>query len=528
MMTNILCIQHRISIWRTIMNSAVKLVMFKDFITNASLLVAAFFIIGQLYKTHPLTRQSSLIRKLAAGLSYGMLGILLMLFSIRVDADVIVDLRHIPIIVAAIQGGPVSAAVTAILISIGRIGMFNASFAALTASATMLLIALLSSLIAKGPMTIRSFLQHNVLALIAVSLVVSYNMYINGSSDRIISILSYHWIFSSLVGWLSMHVYLYIIRSHASNIRLRESEARYRKLIESSPDATFVLTNGRIAFTNEKALRLLHASVSKELLGRPLVQLVDVNEHDKAWSHLNATTDGTTGSELVQQKFIRLDGRTIDVELSVESIVYREQPSTLILARDITERISTEQKLKTALSKLQRLSELDGLTGLSNRRKLDEQLERECSKAQESAQPISMLMFDVDYFKRYNDFYGHLGGDEVLRTIASSAEKLLQEQGYMAFRYGGEEFAVVLPGVSPEETMQLAEALRQCIEELALPHAQSKISAHITVSIGAATTPPDAGLTPEQLIAQADKALYRAKAEGRNRVSLYSPELDGE
>ncbi|MDO3678767.1 sensor domain-containing diguanylate cyclase [Paenibacillus ehimensis] len=496
--------------------------MFKDFITNASLLVTSFFIIGQLFKDYRLRPSSSWKMKTALGVCFGLQGILLMIYSVRVNEFVIVDLRHIPTVVAAMQGGPVSAVVSAIIITFGRIGLFGPSHSSIVASILMLLIGITCGALAgrKG-LSLRRFLLLNTVAMIYVSAAVSLNLHMNALLQQLASILAYHWLISTVVGLLSLYAFLYIVRAHESTRQLQESEARYKRLITASPDATLVLSQDLIVFINEKGIRLLRAAARKELLGRSIYDFFHPDNRNTAWTHCQDIRSGKAQPELIEQKLVCLDDTEIIVELSVSPTVYKGSAALLVTLRDITGRKTTERQLQEALALLQKLSDLDGLTGIANRRKLDEHLAEAWSGCAASRSPLSVIMFDVDHFKAFNDSYGHLGGDEVLRTIASTANAVLLQQSHFIARYGGEEFACVLTEVGAEEAYEWAESIRMAVERLALPYKQSDASQYVTVSLGLATLVPDASAPPEQLIDLADKALYQAKAEGRNRTVCY-------
>ncbi len=191
-------------------------------------------------------------------------------------------------------------------------------------------------------------------------------------------------------------------------------------------------------------MKLLHAASPKDILNRPIVDFIHPSLLEKAYRDWQSIKAGTLKSDLIEQRFLRLDGTTVEVELSVSPIVYQEEGAYLITIRDITARKNTEKKLQDALGKLQKLSDLDGLTGIPNRRKLDEYLLQAWNEGAAGESTLAFFLFDVDYFKYYNDHYGHLGGDEVLRVIAAVASGLLHEHGHFVARYGGEEFAAVL------------------------------------------------------------------------------------
>ncbi len=176
------------------------------------------------------------------------------------------------------------------------------------------------------------------------------------------------------------------------------------------------------------------------------------------------------------------------------------------------------EELLLANKKLEKLATEDGLTGVHNRRSFDYLLDIECRRSARAKQPVSLLMIDIDYFKQYNDLYGHLSGDQCLRTIATILQITCARASEVAARYGGEEFSVILPNVNYLDAERLANKLRDLIQKQAIVHADSSVSPYVTVSIGVATAMPPYNLSPEKLLQHADKYLYNAKSAGRNCV----------
>ena len=177
-------------------------------------------------------------------------------------------------------------------------------------------------------------------------------------------------------------------------------------------------------------------------------------------------------------------------------------------------------ELEQANADLQTMAWKDGLTGLANRRAFDDTLERERKRARREDEPLSLIMLDVDYFKKFNDAYGHVAGDDCLRAVAKAVAGSAARCVDLAARYGGEEFAVILPGTDSAGAALVAEAMRQTVLALGIVHAGSPIGL-VTVSLGVATTSNgdyhDA--SPTQLLQRADALLYQSKTAGRNRVS---------
>lgn len=185
---------------------------------------------------------------------------------------------------------------------------------------------------------------------------------------------------------------------------------------------------------------------------------------------------------------------------------------------DISERKQTEQKLLDMQKKLEELSFKDGLTGVANRRMLDSVLEEEWHKARRNQQPVSILMIDIDFFKQYNDFYGHIQGDDSLKQVAATLSGAATRARDFFARYGGEEFVMVLPETDAQAAAKIAERCQQLIFKQQIPHAQSEASQILTISIGAGTIVPAHHEELRVFIDSVDRALYQAKLNGRNRI----------
>lgn len=179
-----------------------------------------------------------------------------------------------------------------------------------------------------------------------------------------------------------------------------------------------------------------------------------------------------------------------------------------------------KQQLETANQALQYLATYDSLTELKNRRCLNEYLDTEWRRLAREEAPLSLIMCDIDYFKLYNDTYGHQAGDECLRQVAGVLRSSLKRPADLVARYGGEEFVVVLPNTDIEGATRVAEFIRAEVQGLQIIHAKSAVSQYVTLSLGVAWCIPAPHKPPETLIAIADEYLYRAKNEGRDRVSV--------
>ncbi|QQE63642.1 diguanylate cyclase [Leptolyngbya sp. BL0902] len=172
---------------------------------------------------------------------------------------------------------------------------------------------------------------------------------------------------------------------------------------------------------------------------------------------------------------------------------------------------------------LEQLADTDGLTQIANRRSFDRRLDQEWARLAREQQPLSILLFDVDYFKRYNDTYGHQQGDRCLVAIAQAAQQVIGRSADFLARYGGEEFIIILPNTPRAGAMAVAEAVRQAVVALQLPHRTSPVASVVTLSIGVSSLVPTSEDTPFTPVHQADQALYQAKQAGRNRTQGWSP-----
>ncbi|RMF15274.1 MAG: diguanylate cyclase [Candidatus Dadabacteria bacterium] len=187
------------------------------------------------------------------------------------------------------------------------------------------------------------------------------------------------------------------------------------------------------------------------------------------------------------------------------------------LKQMLDQRRAMNRRLATANRKLEEMSHTDALTGVYNRRRLDQILETEWRRAMRNGYPLAVLMIDIDRFKHYNDALGHAEGDVCLRTVAQTLRDTLRRAGDVLARYGGEEFMVVLPGADQDAAMTMAEQMRARVEALAIPHPEG-VGPNVTITIGVAAHQPCKGDVLSDLLSAADEALYRGKADGRNTV----------
>ncbi len=259
-----------------------------------------------------------------------------------------------------------------------------------------------------------------------------------------------------------------------------------------------------------------------ELLSQGYRQARIVASSAELVDYMNQLVNRLQGeSEARQRKINGMGAAGLSVMLLVLifEFLFIFQPAARAISREA-------EQLAAANAELTRLSNVDGLTGVANRRLFDDFFVAEWQRAVRAKQSLTVIMADVDHFKLFNDTYGHQAGDECLRQVASALSGGIQRATDLVARYGGEEFAVILPDIDAGGAATVAERLRAAVEGLGIPHAASPVGPVVTISLGAATVRPDAGGMPLAVIAQADMALYRAKQQGRNRVVLEADRQD--
>jgi diguanylate cyclase (GGDEF)-like protein len=201
--------------------------------------------------------------------------------------------------------------------------------------------------------------------------------------------------------------------------------------------------------------------------------------------------------------------------LELGAVDYVTKPFYLPIAKA---RVNTQLRLRSKEELLERLANLDGLTEIPNRRSFDEYLDQEWRRAKRNETSLALILMDIDYFKKYNDNYGHGAGDTCLAQVAQALRGALYRAGDMVARYGGEEFVAVLPETNLEAAAAVAEKMRVAVAALSISHLFSEAGDIVSLSLGVADAVPAEGTSPEELLLAVDKNLYRAKESGRNRV----------
>ncbi|NOH80621.1 diguanylate cyclase [Vibrio sp. RE86] len=308
-----------------------------------------------------------------------------------------------------------------------------------------------------------------------------------------------------------------------TEVALAQRDTILQNILESSPDSIGIFNENMVyQACNLPFVAALGISSVDELIGKRLQDLLP----NETYSRLSETDNKV----LHEGKSLRYIDRVVSsngqfIWYDVVKSPFRDPASgtngVLIMARDVSERYLAEQKLEEANQELERLSFIDSLTQISNRRRFDEQLDTLWHVHTREKQPLTVMLCDIDYFKGYNDFYGHQRGDEALIKVAQVFKKVLPRSSDCVARYGGEEFAFILPNTTAEGAKKVAERIHQGIAELGLEHHVSEISERLTASIGLVALTPQPLDNSESIVALADSALYQAKANGRNQTCVH-------
>ena len=299
------------------------------------------------------------------------------------------------------------------------------------------------------------------------------------------------------------------------NRALSVSEAKFRGVVSQSLVGIVITENGKFGYSNAKFDQMFGYTADEVRLLGPS-DVVAEEDRPLVEENIRRQMSGEVDWVVYQFRGLRKNGAVIDVEIHASVMEIGGKRALISLLVDVTERVRAARALQVLQEKLREQSIHDELTGLYNRRYLDDMLGRELIAAKRADYPVSAIMADLDHFKKINDRYGHLAGDRVLRGFGDLMNGHSRGSD-MCCRYGGEEFLLVLPHMRQDLAVERAAALREALAAVQVPWQGLSIS--VTASFGVATFPSD-GTTADELIAAADGALYAAKATGRNRVNV--------
>ncbi len=295
---------------------------------------------------------------------------------------------------------------------------------------------------------------------------------------------------------------------------LLESEERYRRVVELSPDAIIVHSKGKIVFINHSGLQIIGAQKEEEMIGRNILDFVHPDYREVVMERAQKMYKAEVVSPLIEEKFIRLDGSIIDVEVAAAGFHFQNEPAVLVVVRDITERKKDENLIL-------HLAYHDSVTGLPNRILFHDRIELAMAQAKRYQQKLAVMFLDLDKFKHINDTLGHTVGDQLLKEIGSRLTNLLRKMDTIA-RMGGDEFMILLAEINNEnDVIEIVNKIMQSFQEV------FQINGHtinITTSIGVVLY-PEHGEDAETLIQNADIAMYHSKDLGRNRYCVFTEEL---
>ncbi|MFQ3617982.1 MAG: diguanylate cyclase [Cyanobacteriota bacterium] len=304
---------------------------------------------------------------------------------------------------------------------------------------------------------------------------------------------------------------------------LRQSEARFRAAFHhSAVGSSITALTGQILAVNAACCDLL-GYTEDELRSLTFQAVSHPEDLPTDLAMVQQLIDGEKNSFQIEKRYIRKDGEIIWALLSVSLVRDSQQNPLYLLAQmqNITRQKQAEELLIRANQELEALVNIDGLTQIANRRRFDQHLQQEWNRLLREQQFLSLILFDVDEFKRYNDCYGHQEGDDCLRQLAQAARRIVQRPADLVARYGGEEFGVILPNTDIAGGRAIAEKIRLGIQALNIRHACSRVAPVVTVSVGVTSQIPTATQTINALMTQADQALYTAKRRGRNCTVVY-------
>jgi len=299
---------------------------------------------------------------------------------------------------------------------------------------------------------------------------------------------------------------------------LKESEYRFQKIMETAIEGILIFDeNYTITFCNDNMAAML-GYTTDEMLGKTYASFFPESQLDIYNEQASRRKQGK--DSVYECGLLRKDGQINWFLVSAKAILDdsgRFEGSFAMLT-DINARKEMEFLLAETNRQLMELSNTDSLTGIANRRSFDSALEHEYYRLRRSNSELSVIMLDIDHFKEYNDYYGHVMGDECLRRIGRVLTGCVTRSVDLAARYGGEEFACILPDTGIQGAVAIAECIRQRIHELKIEHKESPVSEFVTASLGVATVRYSDNMSPADVVEMADRLMYKAKLSGRNRT----------
>ena len=304
--------------------------------------------------------------------------------------------------------------------------------------------------------------------------------------------------------------------NNTSLLKADMARMELEQIFSAYTDPMWVLQeDGSVIRANNAMLTML-GKTAEEVIGQPCRTFFDENLCQNMSRPLKNPNDEKTMEFDVHLPHLATENNFY-LLTTAPLITIDGSPGIVAQFKDITSRKQAQEALERANLALEKMALVDGLTQIANRRCFDDTLEKEWQRLKRTHQPLSLLLGDIDYFKKYNDHYGHQAGDDCLREVGTALAGSAMRPADLAARYGGEEFVLLLPEVAAEGALKV---VLEAISALQIPHQDSEVRDTVSISLGAATLVPTEDQQPAALIAMADEALYRAKEQGRNRVVL--------
>jgi diguanylate cyclase (GGDEF)-like protein/PAS domain S-box-containing protein len=300
-----------------------------------------------------------------------------------------------------------------------------------------------------------------------------------------------------------------------TQLELRESEERYRQVVELSPDGILVQSENKVAYVNSACIKMFGAATADELVDKPVLDFIHPDNREDVEERIQSLPKEGGPAPMLERKAFRIDGTAINVEATAAAFVYRGKPAVLVVLRDITQRKKSEEQLAY-------LAHYDSLTGLPNRNLFRDRLSLAVARAKRSGQMFALMHLDLDRFKEINDSLGHPAGDLVLQAVAELLKKSTRGLDTVA-RPAGDEFAIIVEGMThADQVTTVAEKIKHVFDDPIVLEGREIL---VTASIGIAVFPRDTD-DVNTLLQAANLAMSRAKAEGRNAYEFYAPAMD--
>jgi diguanylate cyclase (GGDEF)-like protein/PAS domain S-box-containing protein len=332
---------------------------------------------------------------------------------------------------------------------------------------------------------------------------------------RLLEANVYRFILLLLTAGLLTYAGFAFLRLRRSTGAMRESEERYRKLFELSPDGMLIFSEGRIVLVNSMCMKMLGASAPEQLIGRPYLELFQADYRERVGERVRHMEEANAALPAEERRIVMLDGTGLDVEAAASPFMHQGKPSVQVVMRDITDRKKADERLNY-------LAQYDSLTGLPNRGLFRDRLEHSLAQAKRSGRPAAVLYIDLDRFKTVNDTLGHATGDKLLQQVAVRLAECVR-RGDTVGRFGGDEFGMILLDLAkPGDAAVVAQKIN---DALARPFDLDGHLTFVSSSIGITLYPADAS-DPAVLNMNADAAMYRAKELGRNNYQFFTQEMN--